>query len=258
MNVFISWSGDRSKAVAAFLKEWIHDIIQSAKPWMSGEDIAAGARWGDQVQKELGKSKFGIICLTRENLDAPWIYFEAGALAKTLEDTYVCPYLIGVEPGDVPKGPLTQFQAKRANKDETWDLVETLNDAMKDDSLPKDQLRRQFDRCWPELKKQLEDLAPTEIDQGRVSRPPDEMIEEILEIVRGLWRSTSMKESPTERMMRIFRETIDPQDPAARLAAMDLGYLKEWEAACENLVRKPKTDRTKDKETESGGGDYKE
>jgi hypothetical protein len=58
-----------------------------------------------------------------ENQVAPWILFEAGALAKTIESTFVVPYLIDLEPPNINRGPLKQFQAKRANNP-TATLVE--------------------------------------------------------------------------------------------------------------------------------------
>ena len=94
MKVFLSWSGDRSATVAKALKDYLPDMIQEIKPWMSRADIRAGARWSGEVQAELSECRFGIICLTRDNQTAPWILFEAGALAKTIEGTFVCPYLI--------------------------------------------------------------------------------------------------------------------------------------------------------------------
>ena len=152
MKVFISWSGDRSKAVATALRTWIPDVIQSAEPWMSKADIDAGSRWGRDIEGELAKTRFGVLCLTPENVDAAWLLFEAGALAKTIEDTYVCPYLFGMEPGDVPPGPLTLFQAKRANRDETWDVIQTINKASGDEeALTDSQLERAYKRWWPAL-----------------------------------------------------------------------------------------------------------
>jgi hypothetical protein len=38
-NVFISWSGERSKLIAEAFYEWLPMVIQSAKPWMSGVSI---------------------------------------------------------------------------------------------------------------------------------------------------------------------------------------------------------------------------
>ena len=52
MEVFISWSGKRSKALAAHLREWLPLALSHVKPWMSDTDIAAGSRWEQEVTKK--------------------------------------------------------------------------------------------------------------------------------------------------------------------------------------------------------------
>jgi hypothetical protein len=74
---------------------------------MSESDIEAGARWGREIESNLQETKFGIICLTKDNQFAPWLLFEAGALAKAVANTFVCPYLIGLDAIDISQGPLT-------------------------------------------------------------------------------------------------------------------------------------------------------
>jgi hypothetical protein len=196
MKVFISWSGAKSKTVAAALRQWIPDVIQTVEPWMSTTDIDAGARWNRDIDKELGETKFGIICLTKTNHSSPWILFEAGALAKTIEDTFVCPYLIDIVPSEIPRGPLTQFQAKRADEKETWELIATINKALKEGFLPEERLRRTFERCWPDLKSTLANLPP-EQNTEETQRPVENMVEEILDLVRGLSRRPSIESKQT-------------------------------------------------------------
>ena len=90
MKVFITWSGKKSKAVALALREWIPDVLNNIEAWMSEIDIGAGRRWSEAIALELGVTNCGIICLTKSNLNQPWILFEAGALAKSIsDDTYV-------------------------------------------------------------------------------------------------------------------------------------------------------------------------
>ena len=244
MKIFISWSGKKGEAVALELRQWISGVIQAVNPWMSQHDIAAGARWNKEISEELEKTKFGIICLTKESCTAPWLLFEAGALAKKLTDTYVCPYLIDLEPNEIPAGPLTQFQAKRANEKETWELISTINKASEKEAISEEQLKKTFDLWWPELKRKLGDLS-TETTGEALPRSIDDMVKETLDIVRELRRSRSMKEYPRERIMKILEETF--LDEGARQAAKTLGYLKEYEDVLES---NRKTARTKDNETE--------
>ncbi|HEX8219397.1 MAG TPA: TIR domain-containing protein, partial [Chloroflexia bacterium] len=161
-------------------------VIQSVRPWMSASDIEAGARWGTELSQELRDTKFGIICITRSNQRAPWIMFEAGALAKTIEGTYVVPYLIDLNPADVEAGPLTQFQAKRATKDETWALVQTIN-AVTIEPLQENQLSTLFELLWPRLEQALTKL-PNEHPTITRTRTTNDMLEEVLNLVRDLAR----------------------------------------------------------------------
>jgi hypothetical protein len=155
MDVFISWSGERSKFVAQCLHTWLKQVIQMVRPWMSSENILAGARWNAEIAAHLSKTRFGVICVTAENLFAPWLVFEAGALAKTIERTHVCPYLIGLDEID-PQHPLSQFQFKRTNEEDTYELVCSMHAALlasdPDVDLSRDQLKEAFDQWWPRLK----------------------------------------------------------------------------------------------------------
>ena len=207
MKVFISWSGDRSKEAAKALHEWLRDIIHNLEPWMSKLDINAGARWSNEIAEQLEATKFGIICLTSDNLSKPWIMFEAGALAKTIDkDTHVCPYLIGLEPTSIPAGPLTQFQAKKANKEETLELVMAINNVLGEKALDDDRLKRTFERWWPELEEKLNNLPAEETVVER--RETQDMVEEILELVRDFSRVQSEDYRALARVVLLIGEKL--------------------------------------------------
>lgn len=108
MKVFLSWSGDRSKKVAELLDEWLQCTIQTCQPWLSSRSIDRGALWFSEITAELADTTVGIICLTSENKESPWILFESGALAKGLNSSRVCTFLIDLEPADLGN-PLAQF-----------------------------------------------------------------------------------------------------------------------------------------------------
>lgn len=185
-KVFISWSGAMSQAVAKALRDWLPSVIQAVEPWMSADDIGKGIRWRSELANQLQQTRVGVICLTPENLESPWLHFEAGALSKTVKDTYVCPYLFELEPADI-SGPLTQFQVTMAEKEDTRKLVHRINQALKDEVIPEAHLNKYFDRWWPDLEKQLEGISRMP-ETSEPQRSDREILEEILESVRGLKR----------------------------------------------------------------------
>ena len=132
----------------------------------------------------LAGAKIGIICLTPENTKAPWLLFEAGAISKIVSQTYLCPYLLDLKEADVPEGPLTQFQFTVAEHEDTWKLVKTVNEALGHLRLETD-LKRAFDKWWPDLERTIATIPPADTAK-KINRKPENMIEEILSIVRGL------------------------------------------------------------------------
>jgi hypothetical protein len=89
-------------------------------PLMSESDIDKGSRGLEEISKALDGIQVGITCLTPENLNAPWLLFEGGALSKRIgEKSRLCTYLLGgLKHGDIPQ-PLGMFQHTIANKEET-------------------------------------------------------------------------------------------------------------------------------------------
>lgn len=184
-NVFISWSGERSRSVAGFLRGWISAVVQAAKPWMSESEIDKGSRSLGEISKALADIKVGIVCLTPENLDRPWLLFEGGALSKSIDErTRLCTYLIGgIEASDVTP-PLGMFQATKATKQDTLKLVRTINQVVSDDPLNDESLEEVFEAMWPKLEAHLSSL-PSSPDVIPAKRTPDEIMAEILELARA-------------------------------------------------------------------------
>jgi hypothetical protein len=156
---------------------------------MSEADIEAGARWGEEITKQLEVTQFGIICVTKESLNAPWLIFEAGAMATAMGNKHVCPYLVDLEAADI-LGPLVQFQAVKAEKEGTWRLVETIYRSLERRQTAEDRFRGVFEKFWPDLERVLEELPPPAIKSagGRSDRS---ILEEVLETVRGIVRPSS-------------------------------------------------------------------
>lgn len=187
MKIFISWSGDKSKEIASVFKDWIPAVIQAAKPYFSPNDIDKGARWSNEIAKELEASRIGIICLTDDNLQAPWLMFEAGALSKSMDMARVCPILFGVEPTDLA-GPLVQFQAAPFSKDEIHKVIKTVNIQLGETSLDSNVLDSVFEKWWPDLDEKVNKiLAKKRNISGAELRSDRELLEEVLKISRTLY-----------------------------------------------------------------------
>lgn len=119
MKVFISWSGEKSRLVAVGLKAFLQDVNQRIITWFSDIDIKAGDRWGSELAGRLESSNYGIICVTQESLQSPWVLFEAGALGKVVSGSKVCPYLIDLTRRQLTD-PLTNFNRRKLLKNRHW------------------------------------------------------------------------------------------------------------------------------------------
>jgi TIR domain len=182
VKIFLSWSTGPSKFIAEALKDWIPNVIQAAQPWFSDTDIYPGTKWSAEIAKELEVSKFGVLCITPENLKAPWINFEAGALSKFVQDSHVVPVLFNLEPTDLV-GPLAQFNAIRLNREDMKKLVNLINQVL-ERPLENRKIEESFDVWWPKLEEKLSKIPKIEIKEVD-KRTDRNLIEEILGLIRA-------------------------------------------------------------------------
>lgn len=178
VKVFISWSGDESRAVAAALHDWLPKVIQAVVPWMSERDIAAGDVGVSEISKALEDCDCGIVCLTPENIGAPWIHFEAGAIFRRLNDRRVVPLLHRVEVAQIQATPLGQLQAKKLHeKQQMKDLLSTVNSASQDEKvLDEQQLGEALDMWWGRLE---ESVGQIPASQAVEPLPPERSLDDI-------------------------------------------------------------------------------
>jgi hypothetical protein len=191
MKVFLSWSGELSHKVALTLRDWIPSVIQSIEPYVSSEDIDKGARWSTDIASELADSSYGILCVTRENLHAPWLTFEAGALSKTMDKSYVSPFLFDIKRSEV-NGPILQFQSTVFEKEDVKKLLLSLNKADSTEQLTSERLEKALDVWYPNLEEQLNNLlksqpqllVETDLEPEKTNSFSTEILEEILDLSR--------------------------------------------------------------------------
>jgi hypothetical protein len=185
MKVFLSWSGDLSHKVALTLRDWLPSVIQSIEPYVSSEDIDKGARWSTDIASELADSSYGILCVTKENLHAPWLTFEAGALSKTMDKSYVSPFLFGIKRAEI-NGPILQFQSTVFEKED----LKKLNKADSAEQLNPERLEKSLDVWYPELEKKLNALLKVQPQDSaeKETKIKDSFSTEILEEILDLSR----------------------------------------------------------------------
>lgn len=198
MQVFISWSGGASQQLAELLRDWLPGVIQQLRPFVSSTDVAKGAFWQKEISEQLEDLSQGIVCVTKDNMDRPWLNYEAGALAK-LTDARVRTLLFGVAPSDV-LGPLQVFQhTKAADRADMLKFLDSLNDSCAS-PLAKSVLSHAFDREWPDLELKLRALDEASVDLAAAEEEPptaEEMLSEILPIVRRLGKPTQVRVPPS-------------------------------------------------------------
>jgi TIR domain len=187
MKLFISWSGDISHTVAVALRDWLPSVLQSVEPYVSSEDLEKGARWSVEIGQQLEETTFGILCVTPQNVNSPWLNFEAGALSKSLDTSRVSPFLLGIRPAELV-GPLAQFQATLPRVDDVVRLVKSINNVSQH-PIEEVRLIDITQMWWPRLENLLKAaLSEQEQTPQEPQRGTTEMIEELLEITRGLQR----------------------------------------------------------------------
>ena len=170
-NIFICWSGQRSRTLAralrAHLPKFIPGLVKNpddTNVFMS-DDITKGSRWFDVVEKELERADVGLVCITREGLESGWIHFEAGALARAVRKNkrtqggtlYV--YLLGVRPEEL-KGPLAEFQATSFDSDDTKKLCAAIVGSMGEEAPLREDWETAFNEHWPSFETEVKKIAP--------------------------------------------------------------------------------------------------
>lgn len=189
MQVFLSWSGQRSRLYALALRDWLPMVVPGCQCFSSAADISAGMRWSEAIADELEQSDFGIVLLSGNNFGASWVSFESGALAKSVGSARLIPVLIDLEPGDL-SGPLAQFQHVRADREGFRRITHSLSGACDGPTMLSEKQRDElFSDLWPRLESRLaRALDESEPAGGDVPTPRSDadMLAELLDLSRSI------------------------------------------------------------------------
>ncbi|MGO4345524.1 TIR domain-containing protein [Paenibacillus sp. MCAF9] len=202
MKLFLSWSGTESKQLAVIFKEWLPNVLQYTQPYMSAKDIFLGEMWNNNIRNNLEESVFGLIFVTPNNINSPWINYEAGALAKTL-DSKVVPILYNADVMILNEGPLKQFQsAKSLGKEDVYSLLKSINSTNEQGKLDESRLEKAFEVWWPELNGQINNIT-TDDSISPVAEPSEK---DLLNVIysKVVEQEKLLKRETTNKEMRPF------------------------------------------------------
>ena len=130
------------------------------------------------------------MCLTPGSAHEPWVNYEAGSIAKFVEQSHVSPLLFGVAQEELAGLPLSMFQCTEFRKDEMHKLLGSINVAA-GSLIPVESLAEILESSWTDLAKQVDriDLAggqPSEVEGGDHANNDHAVLNEVEERILAL------------------------------------------------------------------------
>ena len=192
MRIFLSWSGHKSHQIALAFSEWIPCVIQAVKPWVSSKDIDRGSIWFNEIIEQLKDTNFGIVFVTNENQDKPWLLFETGALSKGLTENKICTVLVDLEVRDIDSGsPLRQINHTVPDKNGFLSLVKTINKDLDIGQLQEKHLETSFNALWNDFESKIITILESEPVSQEPRREDTDVLNDILDNVININRKVN-------------------------------------------------------------------
>jgi hypothetical protein len=200
MRIFISWSGDDSKIAAELLHNWLKMVIQEVEPWISQRDIPKGGKWQTSLGNSLSDTSFGILMVTKTNINAPWMLFEAGALSN-VPSSSVVPMLCDITKLEIANTPLSQFQAVTVDKKGMLSLIFDIN-KQSSKRLDDKQLNETFEKWWPDFENEYKCIKfASNRDEAKLKQLPQfefgNALEDIIQSLRRIEQVVGLPHSYT-------------------------------------------------------------
>lgn len=149
---------------------------------MSDLDIRAGENWERQLSETLETADCGILVLTKDNHNAPWVVFEAGVLSKSARLQLVIPYRVDLPLSEVA-APLARLQGVDADLNGTKKLIETLNSVLLK-PVPSDRVHTLIEALWPQLRTKIVTASKEVKSNVAAHRSTEDYLLEILGLLR--------------------------------------------------------------------------
>ncbi|QNE44962.1 TIR domain-containing protein [Frigoribacterium sp. NBH87] len=230
MKVFISWSKSASQSVAEAFAAWLPRVIQECEPFISS-DTEKGDAWFDTIEKNLAEARVGVLFLTPQNQNEPWLNYEAGALRtlRTGNMKRLCAVFVGMKTADYT-GPLKNFQMTNfADKADMLKLIRAINGTA-ERPLEAQRLEEEFEEKWSRLVADTQDAVldasaegADEVPAEQHTRSAEDKLDEVLDVLREMRRERSVVSTGHKyRAQQAVREDQD-RESAQALADSILG-----------------------------------
>lgn len=212
-KIFISWSGNNGKNIALELKRVLETDVFSNQMncFVSASDIVSGENWWKKIKSELTTSSMGIVCVTRENIKAPWIYFEAGALVGNNVKTI--PLLFKCNVDILAATPLKESQAICfQDKSEFLKMLVDINGKFKILDISSEQFEaiafRAHDKIQNDLKSVFEELEQSDYINETCVYPEDIQIVNRKSVFVSAFMN-ALKDKEYEEQRTSLRKVVD-------------------------------------------------
>jgi len=123
MSIFISWSGEVSRAVAYSLKDLMEKSLPGVRDniFISIEHLRKGKKWRQKLDNALNEASVCLGIITQKNQCAPWLNYEIGAIAfnNAIEQDkkIICPLLYDFGTL-IENHPFNNYQCSKIEKKE--------------------------------------------------------------------------------------------------------------------------------------------
>ena len=176
MQVFISWSQEKSRKIAEVLKEELYLLFnQEIIFWVSSKDIPFGDVSVSSIVNALQKSEMIITCLDSSNYKKSWLYFETGAVFLRNYEGDSKPIVFPVifdnlEFSDFDGTPFRDLQLQRFNRNSIKRLAENINKRYEKmhgkPAIAASSFERYFNHTWSNLQKKINNIITQHYTEG--------------------------------------------------------------------------------------------
>jgi hypothetical protein len=128
MSICISFCSYMSKAFAGVLREWLFGLFPGVVIDITPDHKSLESWLGAWIER-LRAARVGMLCVTRDAIDDPTLYFHLGLIHRHIRESgLVAPIFLDVAPDDVSPTPLHMFQATRVSLTDFTLLVRQLEE----------------------------------------------------------------------------------------------------------------------------------